>query len=117
MSNNTKDECVSRDKLVLEPIIGRMRAEGAHDVSDDEIERTLRDCVSGRKLIAIARRLRDAGLLTPADVNLADDCQVAQVAPDVQIGRIATDTESARLTARTGSASDRFAHPVQGDLL
>lgn len=49
---------------LLGPITARMSAENAADLSDQEITRTLSPCVSGHRLVPIAQRLRDAGLLS-----------------------------------------------------
>lgn len=46
-----------------EQLLGRMIAEGARDVSDAEIERTLAGCVCGPMLVALALEMRRRGLL------------------------------------------------------
>lgn len=42
-------------------IWGRMNAEAAATLSDEEIERTLRDCVVGNRLISYAKFMRYNG--------------------------------------------------------
>ena len=44
-------------------IIGKMMCEKAKDTSDQEINRTLKGCVLGHKLIIFAKMLRDSGEL------------------------------------------------------
>lgn len=46
----------------LPAIIGHMLAEDAMDFSDNEIVRTLSPCVAGKKLVEIAKVLRDKGI-------------------------------------------------------
>jgi hypothetical protein len=70
-----------RELSLLPAIVGRMLAEDIRDLSDSEIERTLSPCVAGRRLVSIAKRLRDSGALrdylaevfpnvsAPADTN------------------------------------------------
>lgn len=45
-------------------IWGRLMAESARDLSDETLSRALGPCVGGKKLIPLARLLRDAGLLS-----------------------------------------------------
>lgn len=51
-----------------EMIAARMFNENAQDMSDEEIERTLVGCVSGNKLITLAKELRDSGEMTVAQI-------------------------------------------------
>ena len=52
---NTNDRAVA--------IVGRLNAEMARDLSDAELERCLLPCVMGRKLVPLAKQMRDAGEL------------------------------------------------------
>lgn len=54
-------------------ISARMIAEHAADLSDAEIERTLRDCVMPTRLIALAKELRDAGLLGGVGLSVREN--------------------------------------------
>ncbi len=53
-------------KYVIEKINARLRAENALNLSDSEIERCLRDCVMGHKLIPIAKGNKDKLKITKA---------------------------------------------------
>lgn len=78
----TKDSAPARHDATLAPLIqGRMAAEHARDLSDGEIERTLRGCVSPTRLIATAKRLRDAGLLAEPR-NDSDTCECGNRKPE-----------------------------------
>jgi len=51
-----------------EAIVGKLAAEGAVDMGDAELDRCLGECVGGRKLLEIARAMRDLGLVYTADM-------------------------------------------------
>ena len=48
-------------------IIGCMRNQGALDTSDEEIDRTLKDCAGSMGLVPAAKELKDLGLLDIGD--------------------------------------------------
>lgn len=50
-------------------IIGCMRNQGAINTTDEEIERTLKDCAGSGGLIPAAKELRDLGLLDIGDIK------------------------------------------------
>jgi hypothetical protein len=60
-------------KETIDAIIGRMLLERAVNVSDSEIERTLRNCVCGPALIKQAKHYRDQGLITDADIHATNN--------------------------------------------
>jgi len=47
----------------LPRIIGKMKEMKAVDISDEEIQRSLGECVAGRRLVEFAKVFRNAGFL------------------------------------------------------
>lgn len=50
-------------------IIGKLIAEHATSIEDEELERILLPCVGGKMLTPVAKAARDAGVFTFADVE------------------------------------------------
>ena len=59
--------CYNDEKL-KSALISRMISENIKGLSDAEVERTLMPCVLGWRLVPIARKMIDAGLLTVDEV-------------------------------------------------
>lgn len=51
-------------------IIARLNSEAATDLSDASIEAAIGPCIGGRKLVALAKKMRDDGELTTDDIGL-----------------------------------------------
>ena len=56
--------------LYKKEIRGRLRAEYARSLSDEELKRCLKDCVWGHILIPLAKKYRDNGDLSVNDIIL-----------------------------------------------
>ena len=53
-------------------IVARLNSEGVTNLSDESLASVLGPCVGGKKLIDTAKRLREDGSLTDADLILED---------------------------------------------
>jgi hypothetical protein len=70
-------------KKYARAIWGRMVSEGAEDLTDATLDRCLAPCVCGPMLIATARELRDAGMLSlQEDLQTEADYSVPHASRD-----------------------------------
>lgn len=53
-------------------IVARLNSEGVTNLSDESLASALDPCVGGKKLIETAKRLREDGSLTDADLIFED---------------------------------------------
>lgn len=75
LMSDEREQHLANARRRLDAIAGRMLAEGATiaDLSDAEIERTLRPCVAGERLVEMAKTLRDEGDLEIAIARMTQD--------------------------------------------
>lgn len=59
----------TRESKLRDKIAGKLQAEGATDLSDDQLNRCLGECVSGPRLIRYAQEFRDSGYLVLSGVG------------------------------------------------
>jgi len=57
------------DKKYVKQLIKKLRAEGAKDLGDKEIERCFGECVASLGVIRMAKQARDKGLITEGDLK------------------------------------------------
>lgn len=100
-------------------IIGRINADHAADLSDAELERTLRETVGGASMVAMAKHLRDTGVITAADLTWEPEPPyVAEPPPQVgpskgllkQAARLRAAGEKAKAAAEESMNRDRLAN-------
>jgi hypothetical protein len=53
----------------LDQVIARLNSEAAPDLSDASIEKAIAPCIGGRRLVDLAKRYRDEGLLRSSDLH------------------------------------------------
>jgi hypothetical protein len=60
---------VSRETLIRDAVVAKLKEYHAKDLSDETIERCLRGCVMGHVLILMTRQWRDENKITVDTIN------------------------------------------------